>query len=429
MLFAIIAMYRITNSIIGSSLIAATIGVRQGSPTSCILFIIFVNDLIKIIKDNCGIDGFLGWLHILVLMDDTVLLSTTRGGMIQKLNLLDQFCNSHGMIVNSSKTKFFVINGNRQDEEQMVVGGFVVDTCEQYVYLGCIFTADGSVSSSIKAEAQSRICHVLKFVSFLNKNNDIPFKIKYQIFQLALMPALVYGSESWLNGDIKPMNKLYLWCIKQLLGVRKTTVTSLCLVELGCPEFRSLVAANQRKFFSQAWSERRGMIDDPLVHAVRIILDYNSPVSRYVHGLINNNVDDIGVSMEKMKTEVSTSQSNRVAMYRQINSELTVHAIYAENVSVDELERVNWTRMRLSSHSLAVEVGRWNRRGRGSLPMEERLCTCGQVQTEQHVIEVCPRTENIRRQWNVSSMINLLSERVDFRNVCHIVTKILNIYK
>ena len=86
-------------------------------------------------------------------MDDTVLLSTTRKGMLEKLNLLNQFCNSHGMVVNSTKTKFFVINGNRQDEEQMVVGDITVDICEQYVYLGCIFTADGSVSSSIKAEA------------------------------------------------------------------------------------------------------------------------------------------------------------------------------------------------------------------------------------------------------------------------------------
>ena len=85
--------------------------------------------------------------------------------------------------------------------------------------------------------------------------------------------------------------------------------------------------------------------------------------------------------------------------------------------------------MRLCSHSLPVEVGRWNRNGRGNLPMDERFFICGQVQTEQHVIEVCPRTENIRRQLNVSSMISLLSERDDYNNVCCIVTKILNAYK
>ena len=55
------------------TLIASTIGVCQVSPTSCLLFVIFVNNLIKLIKHSCGTDGFLGWLHILVLMDGMIL--------------------------------------------------------------------------------------------------------------------------------------------------------------------------------------------------------------------------------------------------------------------------------------------------------------------------------------------------------------------
>ena len=53
MLGIIGAMYSITESVIGSVVFAATIGVRQGSPTSCLLFLVYVNDLIRLIKDNC----------------------------------------------------------------------------------------------------------------------------------------------------------------------------------------------------------------------------------------------------------------------------------------------------------------------------------------------------------------------------------------
>ena len=77
MLFAIIAIYRVTDSIIGTAIITATIGVRQGSPTSCLLFVLYIDDLIKMIKENSQNDGFLSWLHVLVLMDDTVILATT----------------------------------------------------------------------------------------------------------------------------------------------------------------------------------------------------------------------------------------------------------------------------------------------------------------------------------------------------------------
>ena len=52
MLSAIIAMYTLTSAVLGSTIIASCIGVRQGSPTSCFLFIIFVEMLIRIVKNN-----------------------------------------------------------------------------------------------------------------------------------------------------------------------------------------------------------------------------------------------------------------------------------------------------------------------------------------------------------------------------------------
>ncbi|MPC63007.1 hypothetical protein E2C01_057099 [Portunus trituberculatus] len=35
-------------------------------------------------------------------------------------------------------------------------------------------------------------------------------------------------------------------------------------------------------------------------------------------------------------------------------------------------------------------------RGHGRLPAEERVCSCGAVQTEIHVLESCPLTSDIR---------------------------------
>lgn len=52
MLGAIVAMYHVTNSIIGTMVIATDVGVRQGSPTSCLLFIIYDEDVIKMVKEN-----------------------------------------------------------------------------------------------------------------------------------------------------------------------------------------------------------------------------------------------------------------------------------------------------------------------------------------------------------------------------------------
>ena len=72
MLAALRAMYRLTQFVLGSTLIQATLGVKQGSPTSCFLFTLFLDECVKLIKAQSEDDGFLQWLHLLVLMDDTV---------------------------------------------------------------------------------------------------------------------------------------------------------------------------------------------------------------------------------------------------------------------------------------------------------------------------------------------------------------------
>ena len=50
-----------------------------------------------------------------------------------------------------------------------------------------------------------------------------------------------------------------------------------------------------------------------------------------------------------------------------------------------------FTRSRLSSHRLKIETGRWAR-----IEPEDRLCMCGQIQTEEHVLLYCVLTDHIR---------------------------------
>ena len=297
--------------------------------------------------------------------------------------------------------------------------------CDHYIYLGSPFTSDGSISSAIKVRAQLKLCHALKFISFISKNNDVPFKIKRKLFDAAFVSTVLYGCESWFGGDLKPVMKLYNWCLKQLLGVRKSTCNDLCFLESGCPPLKAYVMSRQRKFFSKMWSDRSNMRDDPLSHSINISLNYGTATSRYLRGLLDDNVDDIDIAFTEIKHNIRESNSSRMQFYLCINPELSVHDIYKGDVKVNEIERISWTRMRLSAHSLAIESGRWNRRGRGRLPVEERLCTCGQIQSEKHVIEECPRTRQIRDQFNFSRVENVFIEMSDYRKVRTIIHCIL----
>ncbi len=159
MLAVLVSMYSVTHSIVGTAIVTASIGVRQGSPTSCLLFIIFVNDLIALINNGCDMDGFLIWLHTLVLMDDTVLLSTTRQGMQRKLTLLNEYCKGHGMCVNNIKTNFFALNCLPHEKVPFIIDQITVEWCDRCTYLGSIFTSGGSLSSAIAAHAETKMSH------------------------------------------------------------------------------------------------------------------------------------------------------------------------------------------------------------------------------------------------------------------------------
>ena len=77
------------------------------------------------------------------------------------------------------------------------------------MYLGSPFTSDGSLSSAIKVHAKTKLSHVIKFVPFMKKNNDMPYIVKRRVFDAALMSALLYGCKSWLGADLKAVTKLY----------------------------------------------------------------------------------------------------------------------------------------------------------------------------------------------------------------------------
>ena len=259
-------LYSDTRMILGSAVVAATIGLRQGTPTSCLLFTIFLDEFVRDMKMLRN-DGFLKWIHCFLLMDDTVILSTCRERAIEKAKVLTNFCSRSGMVINPDKTRFMVINGEDKDVTTMVVSDeLTITNCSSYTYLGCIFTEDGLPESSVKQHLKSKQSHSLKFISFLSKNFDFPFWVKRKVLDSALFSTILYGCEVWLGNRIKVVTATYNASIRNLLGVRSTTATDLCLIEAGFPSLEARVKNTQRKVIQKLLTDpARSRQDDPFL--------------------------------------------------------------------------------------------------------------------------------------------------------------------
>ena len=391
-LSALMAIYKHTINILNSQYIRATIGVKQGGPMSCILFIIYLNVMVVMIKLLAN-DAFLGDQHLMVLMDDTVLLGSTRDMIKKKFEILMEFCVKYGMKVNEIKTKMMVINGVERDREEFTCMNVTVKHTDSYIYLGSPFTEDGSIRSVIELHVKSRAADLNKFKIFCKMNCTMPYKYKKKVFQAGICSSLLYGSESWLTENYKDVEIKYIGALKALLGVRVTTRTDIVLLETGMPTLKELVKKRQTTFIKK--NIRGDKEDTPLTKAFRTCQNKSTKGYRYIKSLLDDPCSD---TLDDLKQKFATTQGTRAATYREINPQLLVHQLYTANKYIEERKRIAFTRLRLSSHRLKVETGRWSR-----IERENRLCECGSIQDESHVLFHCRSTDAVREKYSINS--------------------------
>ena len=391
MLSAITAMYKITTCILGTTIIQSSIGVRQGSPTSCFLFVMFVDVLVKKIKENVDVDDFLGWLHTLMLMDDTVILATSREKLISKLKHLENYCENYGMVINEKKTKLMVLLGDECDKETIRLGDVKIKHCEKYIYLGAVFTADGSTASSLKEHVKERNSNLNKLSIFLAANYDAPYVVKKKVFQAAFSAAILYGMESWLDVSLKPIELMYMKGVRALLGVRISTPSDLCLIEAGIPPLKSLVHNAQARFFRRM-AARTQMTDDPFGFVVNLTEKENPKMWLEIQRLVSI-MDHVKHGTEELRLSVTSNVGSKFCTYRSLNPLLSIHPLYYTSEYIPDSLRISFSRLRLSSHKLRIEIGRWSK-----TPRHERLCGCGAIQDEKHIL-TCPDNEQIMQRY------------------------------
>ena len=300
-------------------------------------------------------------------------------------------------------------------------GDLRVENCMSYVYLGAFFTQDGRVETATKLHTQAKDKHVMKFVSFVAKNTDCPFWIKRKVFEAALLTSVLYSAEAWLSKDLAHLHKMYMALVKTLLGVRTLTPIDICLTELGYCTLPGHVRLMQHRFISRLILQRSGMMDDPFIMVWNLCCDARTHGAMYIKELLAENdprtcdQNKLRDRIKKCATPAAPGQKRKGTKFRtyiEVNPDLEPHPVY-KDASTKEWQRIVFTRLRTSSHNLAVEWGRWAR-----VPPENRLCQCGSVQTEARILLQCPLTDHIRRDhpdvnFHLSGEFILASERCE----------------
>ena len=77
----------------------------------------------------------------------------------------------------------------------------------QYLYLGAWFSDSGKMADIIALHEKSNQAVVNKFSIFCAANSQMPYRYKKLVLDVAVMSSLIYSSESWFTGNIKPIEQ------------------------------------------------------------------------------------------------------------------------------------------------------------------------------------------------------------------------------
>ena len=99
----------------------------------------------------------------------------------------------------------------------------------------------------------------------------------------------------------------------------------MCYAEAGYPSLPDLVKDKQQKFLKKTFAQRSQLPDDPLILALSIVRNTNTPTSKRINELLRGEIVNV---MKGTHDTISQSNSSRCVVYKEINPDFRVHDIY-----------------------------------------------------------------------------------------------------
>ena len=142
-------------------------GVRQGCSLSPTLFNININKLARALEQSAapGLTLLESEVKCLLFADDLMLLSPTKEGLQQHLDLMHRFCQTWALTINLSKTKIMVFQkrSSHQDHKyKLHLDTVALEHTKNYTYLGLNISAPQSCERSERQGKKRILCHQKK---------------------------------------------------------------------------------------------------------------------------------------------------------------------------------------------------------------------------------------------------------------------------
>ena len=356
--------------------------------------------------------------HLLIHADDTTILASSREAAEAKFKTMLQYCALNHISLQISKCEFIVINGNEEDKKDFSLSGGSVKHVKFVTLLGSQISESGKIKDDLKFHMKNRYPAVIKYFNFIRSNKLAPTAVKIKVLESCVTSTLLHNCEAF--GDCMPeqLESLYFTLIKSALGVRKSTANDLALIEAGLLNIKAVIQSRQYKFYEKYISD---LNPGSARHTVFTTLRQNG--TKYLQHY--SNLFHAHESPQNIKTKHQQQLTEKIVRYANDgnHSKYKLYLSFNPELKPADLTKsysYKFSRLRLSSHSMPVELCRWNRMTR-----DVRLCNeCKVFGDEKHYIYDCPTIDR-RSLSDIPPSLDKLAEYEQLPTLLNLLTNYL----
>jgi len=387
------------------------------------LFSLFLNDLEEtfILNGYEGVDLLMFQIFILLYADDIVLFAVTPQALQCGFEILSSYCQKWQLKVNVNKTKVIVFRkaGPLARNIQFTYNNENIEIVSNISYLGVVFTSGGSFNQTqITLAGQARKA-IFKMKKYLYTITNITVSHQLELFDKLVKPILNYGCEVWGFHKAQNIERLHTQFCKNILGVKRATQNDFVYCELGQ---HSLIVSRYFKIVKY-WFKIIESKENKYIKLIYNIMKHDFELTpskkNWVSSLhqllsslgflevwIHQGVGQKEVFLSLFKQRIKDcfyqdmnsrlTESSRALFYRHLNINNDLK-MYLTSIS-NENHRIALSKLRVSSHRLIIESGRWHKPI--ATPYNERKCThCQKIDDEYHFILECSLLNDLRKKY------------------------------
>ena len=271
-------------------------------------------------------------------------------------------------------------------------------------------------TSTLNEQALKAYNHLLSIFSRVK----LDIKTKLALFDSLVVPILLYGSDIWGIYNTQDVDKLHYRFCKYILGVGKHTSNAAVLGELGRFPLSVICKARALKYWIRVKNNTGSLIHTIYSEQYNLCHNNDNPNRRYkywcsnVKHVLNNigysdifnhiSIDSNYSSMfdDRLKDQYIQKWNETLLNQPKMETYILFKSVFQYELYLDILndhQRRFLSKLRLSSHNLEIETGRYM-----GLERADRTCKCcnlNMCESEYQFLLCCPAYLDLRLKFGI----------------------------